>query len=313
MVMMGRLGLTSKMTAADQQLHEVMHYYRGRVDGVLEHWLPSAALNPNRLHAAMRYSVLGSGKRIRPLLVYFAGQAVQAAPSALDGPACVVELIHAYSLIHDDLPAMDDDDLRRGQPTCHRAFDEATAILAGDALQALAFQILASDPAIEATPEDRLAMIHALANAAGSRGMAGGQAIDLAAVGAALDLAELEHMHLHKTGALIRTAVHLGALSRPGIAPTEQDALDRYAKAVGLAFQIRDDIIDIRSDTATLGKTAGKDTEHHKPTYVSLLGLDRAEGRCRELLDSALSDLEILGERAHLLERLARFIIERDH
>jgi geranylgeranyl pyrophosphate synthase len=213
----------------------------------------------------MRYAVLGGGKRVRPVLVFAAGAAVGAADARLDAPACAVELIHAYSLVHDDLPAMDDDDLRRGRPSCHRAFDEATAILTGDALQTLAFQILAQ--ATEPDAAVRLRMIATLALASGSRGMAGGQAIDLAAVGRELDMVQLEDMHIHKTGALIRASVLLGALCTDEFDEPRLERLDRYAKCIGLAFQIQDDILDVVGDTALLGKTAGADTARDKPTY----------------------------------------------
>jgi farnesyl diphosphate synthase len=246
------------------------------------------------------------------VLVYATGQALGVSPGELDGPACAVELIHAYSLIHDDLPAMDDDDLRRGKPTCHRAFDEATAILAGDALQALAFYILAHDPAMPDNPTARLAMIEHLALASGSRGMAGGQAIDLASEGQQLDLAELENMHIHKTGALIRASVRLGALSAtPGA--EQLDALDHYAKCIGLAFQIRDDILDIEGDTETLGKQQGADIARNKSTYPALLGLDEARQHARELHEEAVGRLALFGDEADPLRWLSAYIVERGH
>ncbi|MGH8643939.1 MAG: polyprenyl synthetase family protein, partial [Gammaproteobacteria bacterium] len=220
---------------------ELIRHFQSRVDTALERWLPEASIHPKRLHEAMRYAVLGDGKRIRPLLVYASGHALGVAPEVLDGPACAVELIHAYSLVHDDLPAMDDDELRRGRPTCHKAFDEATAILAGDALQTLAFYILAHDPAINVSAHNRLQMIETLAHAGGSRGMAGGQALDLAAVGTELTLAELENMHIHKTGALIRACARMGALASENQDPAALKSLDHFAKCMGLAFQIRDD------------------------------------------------------------------------
>jgi farnesyl diphosphate synthase len=222
-----------------------------------------------------------------------------------------VEFIHAYSLIHDDLPAMDDDDLRHGQPACHKAFGEALAILAGDALQALAFQVLGQDDAMVANPAIRLRMLGVLAHAAGSRGMAGGQAIDLAAVGQELSLAELENMHIHKTGALIRASVLLGALSQPAAEPAVLERLDRYAKCIGLAFQIRDDILDVIGDTATLGKTTGADRALDKPTYPALLGLDGAREHARVLHEEALASLQPLGPEAEPLRWLASYIVER--
>ena len=261
----------------------------------------------------MRYAVLGGGKRVRPILVYATGTALGISMDALDGPACAMELIHAYSLIHDDLPAMDNDDLRRGKPTCHRAFDEATAILAGDALHTLAFYILSHDPALQAPAEARLAMIETLALASGSRGMVGGQAIDLAAVGRALDIAELEDMHIHKTGALIRAAVRLAALTAPELDHETLHRLDHYANCVGLAFQIRDDILDIEGDVATLGKRQGADLALNKPTYPTLLGLDEAKNRARQLHEEALASLATLDERAQPLRDLSHYIVDRSH
>ena len=292
-------------------VEETIQRYRACAERALDRRLPAADLHPGDLHRAMRYAVLGGGKRIRPVLVYSAGAAVGAEPDTLDGSACAVEFIHAYSLIHDDLPAMDDDDLRHGRPTCHKAFGEALAILAGDALQALAFQVLGQDTAMMSDPAIRLRMVSLLAQAAGSRGMAGGQAIDLAAVGRELSLAELENMHIHKTGALIRASVLLGALSRPEVEPAALERLDRYAKCVGLAFQIRDDILDVIGDTATLGKTQGADRALNKPTYPELLGLDGAREHARALCQDALASLEPLGAEAEPLRWIARYIVER--
>lgn len=253
----------------------------------------------------------GGGKRIRPVLVYSAGAAVGVTSEALDGPACAIEFIHAYSLIHDDLPAMDDDDLRHGQPTCHQVFGEALAILAGDALQALAFQVLSQDSAMIVEPAVRLRMLGVLAQAAGSRGMVGGQAIDLAAVGRELTLAELENMHIHKTGALIRASVLLGALSQPAVDPAILEWLDRYAKCIGLAFQIRDDILDVIGETATLGKPQGSDRALAKPTYPTVLGLEGSREHARFLHDDALASLKTLGAEAEPLRRMASYIVER--
>ena len=286
---------------------------RERLESALDHWIPPAQTHPAPLHEAMRYSALGGGKRVRPVLVHGAGEALGVAPQALDGPACAVELIHVYSLIHDDLPAMDDDDLRRGKPTCHKAFDEAMAILAGDAMQALAFQILACDPAMINDPARRLRMIDTLARAAGSRGMAGGQAIDLGAVGQVLDIAQLEDMHVHKTGALIRASVLLAALSAPEVDEARLENLDRFAKCVGLAFQIRDDILDVEGDTETLGKTQGADQALNKPTYPALIGLEESRQAARELVDQALGALKGFGSEADLLRWVARYIVERIH
>ncbi len=284
---------------------------RERVEGALMRWLPRPNAPPESLHHAMRYSVLNGGKRIRPTLVYATGRALALRPRQLDAPACAVELIHSYSLVHDDLPAMDDDDLRRGQPTCHKAFDEATAILAGDALQTLAFQVLARDKTMPVGAEQRLRMIEHLAQASGSRGMAGGQALDLAAVGQELDLARLEHMHIHKTGALIRASVRLGTLFAPDLDTRLIRQLDRYAKCIGLAFQIRDDILDVSGDTQVLGKTRGKDQAQDKPTYPSLLGLSAAQEKAESLYQEALQNLEYLDDRADPLRWLAAYIVGR--
>jgi len=289
-----------------------LQLYQRSVEAALDRWLPDADIQPGHLHEAMRYAVLGNGKRIRPVLVYATGEAFGVELSALDGPACSVEMIHAYSLVHDDLPAMDNDDLRRGQPTCHRAFNEATAILAGDALQALSFHILTRDPAIRVDAERRLQMINALANASGSRGMAGGQAIDLAAVGRELNLVELENMHIHKTGALIRASVELGALSG---SEADSDAIERvchYAHCVGLAFQIRDDILDIESDTQTLGKTQGADQARNKPTYPNLLGMEGAKKAANDLYNEALDSLGGFDRQADMLRWVADYIVNRN-
>ena len=299
---------------ADSRSHfeELFQSYRSRTEDALAHWLPKAAIQPSRLHEAMRYAVLDGGKRVRPGLVYTTGAALGAAPDTLDGPACAVELIHAYSLVHDDLPAMDDDDLRRGKPTCHRAYDEGTAVLVGDALQSLAFFVLAhhSSPAVDCAR--RLEMVETLAMAAGSRGMAGGQAIDLAAVGTSLNLAELENMHIHKTGALIRASIRLGALSAPTADKEHLDGLDHFAKCIGLAFQVRDDILDVESSTETLGKTRGADLARNKPTYPSLLGLSEAKRIARELHEEAMRSIRGLDERAAPLRYLSAYIVGRE-
>ncbi|HYW05130.1 MAG TPA: farnesyl diphosphate synthase [Gammaproteobacteria bacterium] len=285
--------------------------YRARADAALEARLPDASLAPERLHAAMRYAVTGGGKRLRPALCYATGEALAIPPEILDAPACSVEFIHAYSLVHDDLPAMDDDELRRGRPTCHRAFDEATAILAGDALQSLAFHTLCHDPALDVTPQARLGMVAELALACGSRGMVGGQMLDLQAEGRSLDVAELEFMHIHKTGALIRASVMLAALALPGLAVERRQALDHMAKCIGLAFQIRDDLLDVEGDTGELGKRSGADAERGKCTYVSALGLDGARERLAELHREALGALEPLGSPAEPLRTLCNTIVER--
>lgn len=281
---------------------------RARIDAWLEGLFAARTPPSARLEAAMRHGLLVGGKRLRPVLVYAAGRALGADDALLDAPAAAVELIHAYSLVHDDLPAMDDDDLRRGQPTVHKAYDEATAILAGDALQALAFEVLAR------AEHPRLpALMRTLAEAAGRDGMVAGQALDLAAVGGQPDVAALATMHGHKTGALIRAAVRLGALSAAADDDPRVAALETYARAVGLAFQIHDDILDVTGDTATLGKTAGADAAHDKPTYPALLGLDGARAKADGLLEEALAALVPLGEAAAPLAELARYMIERDH
>lgn len=274
--------------------------WRARVEAAIARALPSADASPQRLHAAMRYAALGSGKRLRPLLVYATGVALGADVRTLDAPAAAVELIQAYSLVHDDLPAMDDDALRRGRPTVHIAFDEATAILAGDALQSLAFAVLADTPTDDAT---RVALLRELAQAAGAPGMCGGQALDVDATGAMQSLESLQRMHALKTGALFRASVRLGALVA-GADAALRDRLDTYAQALGLAFQIRDDILDVEGDAGTLGKTAGKDAVQAKSTYVTLLGLDGAKSRLAELGDSMRAALAPLG-RAHTEDLLA--------
>ncbi len=293
-------------------LKELLQEYQSCTHAALERWLPDEDIQPEHLHAAMRYAVLGDGKRIRPVLVYTTGVALGVDLEALDAPACAVELIHAYSLIHDDLPAMDDDDLRRGRPTCHKAFDEATAILVGDAIQALAFQVLAqhSHPSISA--EQRVLMIETLAQASGSRGMAGGQAIDLAAVGHQLNIVELENMHIHKTGALIRSSVKLGALASHNVDHQLLDKLDHYAKCIGLAFQVQDDILDVEGDTEVIGKPQGSDSDSDKPTYPRLLGLEGAKQAARDLHEEALSSLEQLGAAGDPLRWIADYIVQRD-
>ena len=294
-------------------LNEYLSFCQNRVEKALEDRLPSEQLLPHKLHKAMRYSVLNGGKRMRPMLTYCTGLALGIAPEVLDGPACAVEFIHVYSLIHDDLPAMDDDDLRRGKATCHIAFDEATAILAGDALQALAFEVLAYDPSITATADSRLKMIISLAKASGSQGMVGGQAIDLQYVGTRLNLPELENMHIHKTGALIRASVNMATLAKIDIDPVAAKKLDQYAKCIGLSFQVKDDILDEESDTATLGKTQGKDKDNDKPTYPALLGLSGAKQKAQELHEMALDSLSMLGSEADLLRDLSLYIIQRTH
>jgi farnesyl diphosphate synthase len=288
---------------------EWMAATQARVEAALARQLPAADNIPARLHDAMRYATLGGGKRVRPLLTFAAGELTGAAPEQLDIVASAVELIHAYSLVHDDLPCMDNDVLRRGRPTCHVEFDEATALLVGDSLQTMAFELLASQPI--GTAQQQLEMIALLAHASGSRGMAGGQAIDLASVGKPLSQPELELMHALKTGALIRAAVLLGALAGNPLTAAERNNLDRFAKRAGLLFQVVDDILDCTANTATLGKTAGKDEAADKPTYVSLLGLEAARAYADELRADALDALAIFGARAARLTQLADFICHR--
>ncbi len=286
---------------------------QARVEAALGRLLPGREIVPQRLHQAMRYAVLGGGKRVRPLLVFAAGEVAAADPERLEVAACALEFIHVYSLVHDDLPCMDDDVLRRGKPTCHVEYDEPTALLVGDSLQSLAFQVLA-EQRVAHDPSRQLEMVKILANACGSRGMAGGQAIDLAAVGKVLTLPELEHMHMHKTGALIRASVALGARCSTALSAAELEALDDYAKYIGLAFQIVDDLLDSESSTATLGKTAGKDASRNKPNYVSVLGASEARARAGELREQAhraLRSLEVEGGSGWLGD-LADFIVRRN-
>jgi farnesyl diphosphate synthase len=280
-----------------------------RVEKALAHYLPSAETIPQRLHRAMRYSCLNGGKRVRPLLAFAAGEISAARPESLEIVSCALEMIHAYSLIHDDLPCMDDDTLRRGRPACHVEFGEATALLAGDALQTQAFLLLSKE-----NPGDfarQVEMLRCLAHASGSLGMAGGQAIDLDSVGRALELPELELMHALKTGALIRAAVILGALCGESLSSDSHRALDRFAKRAGLLFQVIDDILDCTTSTATLGKTAGKDLAADKPTYVGLMGLEQAKAFAGELQEQAVDALKPFGERARRLVELTDFIARR--
>ncbi len=282
-----------------------------RVDGCLEALFVPPLPQLERLYQAMRYSVMNGGKRVRPLLVYAACEALNGDKTDADGAACAVELIHAYSLVHDDLPAMDDDDLRRGQPTTHKAFDEACAILAGDGLQSLAFEAMAQ---AEHNPQEatlRLRMFAVLARAAGPAGMVGGQAIDLGSVGLKLDRDALELMHRHKTGALIEASVQLGALASGRADADNLASLSQYARAIGLAFQVQDDILDVESDTATLGKHQGADIARDKPTYPALLGMDAAKAYALELRDQALHALRPFDTAAEPLRELARYIVER--
>ncbi len=283
------------------------------MEQVLDGYLPATNIAPQRLHEAMRYSILGGGKRVRALLAYAAAEFCHKSTvdlSQTDAAAAAVEIIHAYSLVHDDMPCMDDDDLRRGKPSCHKQYDDATALLVGDALQSLAFQVI-STVETDISTRHQLAMVNILAIASGSRGMAGGQAIDLASVGQSLTQTELEHMHIHKTGALIRAAVLLGGYSAGDVEDARITAIDHYAQNIGLAFQVVDDILDTEADTATLGKTAGKDAMSNKPTYVTILGLPRAKALAQELYNNATQPLAKYGDEAQRLQQLAQFITQR--
>ena len=282
---------------------------QARMENVLGRVLPVASVAPARLHEAMRYATLEGGKRVRPLLAFAAGEVSGAPQERVEIAAAAVEMIHAYSLVHDDMPCMDDDVLRRGKPTVHVQYDQATALLVGDALQALAFQLL-SEHRLADDVRTQLEMVKTLALAAGSRGMAGGQQIDLEATGKPLTLPELEFMHVHKTGAIIRAAVLLGA-SCGEISAERKERLDRYAKAIGLAFQVVDDVLDYDASTATLGKTAGKDSKQGKPTYVSAMGLPQARQFAEELRAQAQDALGSLGGAARRLSELADFIVLR--
>jgi farnesyl diphosphate synthase len=284
---------------------------QARIEDSLQALLPSPNVAPERLHEAMRYSVLGGGKRVRPLLAFAAGELVDAIEDRVVIVAAAVELIHAYSLVHDDLPSMDNDVLRRGKPTCHVEYDEATALLVGDSLQSLAFQLMAEHRLTD-NPMIQLEMIKRLAHASGSRGMAGGQAIDLGSVGKTLTLPELEFMHVHKTGALIRVSVMLGASCGGHLLEEQLGNLDHFAKCMGLAFQVVDDVLDAEATTATLGKTAGKDADNNKPTYVSILGIKRARELAEELRGEAYRSLESFGAAADRLRQVTDFIIQRE-
>jgi len=283
--------------------------YTRRVNGALETALPTALETPRLLHEAMRYAVLSGGKRLRPLLVYATGECLEIDPAKLDPVATAIELIHAFSLIHDDLPAMDDDDLRRGQPTVHRAFDEATAILAADALQPLAFQVLATSPAL--TDREKLAAVNIVATACGSLGMTGGQSIDLASEGKSLSCEALEEMHSLKTGALFRACVMATCELSASIDQHQKSALESFAGNMGLAFQIRDDILDVEGETDIIGKSAGADQRMRKVTWPSVFGLEESRRKCRLLLDAGLHDLGQFDDASALLRRLARYVIER--
>jgi len=297
--------------AADEPFANSLSHWQARIENELAARLPAGNQSPERLHEAMRYAVLNGGKRVRPVLIYATGRLLAIPEDRLDAAACAIELIHAYSLVHDDLPAMDNDDLRRGKPTCHKAFDEATAILVGDALQVLAFQILARDSHAPDDPAVRLRLIDILATESGTTGMAGGQALDLAASGKELTAAEVEQMHACKTGALIRASVMMAAACAPSLDAKLHESLRRYADAIGLAFQIQDDVLDIEGDTLLLGKPTGADREHNKPTYPAVVGLEAAKGRAQALHDQALAAIAPFGAASAPLSQVSDWLVFR--
>jgi len=305
--------------AADDELAQRQSFgarlesWRVRMEEALAARLPGSDVVPARLHEAMRYSVLGGGKRIRAGLVFATAHTVGVPEQEVEGAACAIELVHAYSLVHDDLPAMDDDDLRRGRPTCHKAYDEATAVLVGDALQTLAFHVLARDPTLPASPATRLRLVELLAQATGSFGMAGGQAIDLAVQGKHPDLAQVEEMHARKTGALIRVSVMMAAACAPSLERRGHEALAGFADPIGLAFQIQDDLLDVLGDVSTLGKATGADSERGKPTHPSVIGIQASQERVRMLHDRAVSSLASFGASAQPLRSLADWLLARSY
>jgi farnesyl diphosphate synthase len=299
----------ARRSAFDAQLQA----WRERIESALSARLPGPDAVPTRLHQAMRYSVLGGGKRVRPALVFATARTVGLAEEEVEAAACAIELVHVYSLVHDDLPAMDDDDMRRGRPTCHKAYDEATAVLVGDALQPLAFELLASDSALPAEPAIRLRLIALLAQASGTFGMAGGQAIDLAVQGKRLDVAQVEEMHARKTGALIRVSVLMAAVCQPSLEPRLYEALAGFAAPIGLAFQIQDDLLDVIGDASTLGKATGADSERAKPTHPAVIGIGPSQERVRLLHKQALDALVPFGARAEPLRAMADWLLSRHY
>ncbi|HTV76685.1 MAG TPA: farnesyl diphosphate synthase [Steroidobacteraceae bacterium] len=299
--------LRGDLAAFGQQLTQ----WQTRMEQALAARLPRADEVPTRLHEAMRYSVLGGGKRIRPALVFATGRTLGLEEAQVEAAACAIELVHVYSLVHDDLPAMDDDDLRRGRPTCHKAFDEATAVLVGDALQPLAFQLLARDPQLPRDPAIRLRLIDLLAEASGTFGMAGGQAVDLSVQGKAIGIAEVEQMHARKTGALIKVSVMMAAACVPTLSRALADDLARFATAIGLAFQIQDDLLDVLGDVSTLGKATGADSARAKPTYPAVIGIEASQARMHKLHGEALEALEPFGAKADPLRLLAEWLLKR--
>jgi farnesyl diphosphate synthase len=305
------MGETTQIPTTEQAFADWVSAYTTRVTGCLEGALPATSKTPHKLHEAMRYAVFSGGKRVRPLLVYASGECLGVAPEKLDALATAIELIHAFSLVHDDLPAMDDDDLRRGQPTVHRRFDEATAILAADALQPLAFQVIATSPALSDT-EVRL-VVQAVAQACGSLGMTGGQSIDLASEGRILSVDELAQMHNLKTGALFRACVMSTTCLAGDLSGPELASLDQFSRDIGLAFQIRDDILDVKGETTVIGKSAGADQRMRKATWPALFGLEESVSRCDKLVQSATQNLSVFAADADSLKSLANYIVERIH
>ena len=299
--------------AGTEEFGAQLETWRVRMEHALAARLPEPELVPARLHEAMRYSVLGGGKRIRPALLFATALTLGLSEDEVEAAACAIELVHVYSLVHDDLPAMDDDDMRRGRPTCHKAYDEATALLVGDALQPLAFQLLAVDAALPASPAIRLRLIGLLAQAIGTFGMAGGQAIDLAVQGMRLDIGQVEDMHARKTGALIRASVLMAAECAPSLDTSLYGALNRFATAVGLAFQIQDDLLDLTGDALTLGKATGADSERAKPTHPAIIGIAASQQRMRLLHNQAIGALAPFGERAQPLRSLAHWLLSRQY
>jgi farnesyl diphosphate synthase len=303
--------LTTQLRGDLAAFAQQLTHWQTRMEQALANRLPGADEIPTRLHEAMRYSVLGGGKRIRPALVFATGRTLGLAEHQVEAAACAIELVHVYSLVHDDLPAMDDDDLRRGRPTCHKAFDEATAVLVGDALQPLAFQLLARDPKLPTDPAIRLKLIDLLAEASGTFGMAGGQAIDLAVQGQAIDIAAVEQMHARKTGALIKVSVMMAAACVPTLSTTLSDNLARFATAIGLAFQIQDDLLDVLGDVSMLGKATGADSARAKPTYPAVIGVEASQQRMHQLHAEALEALAPFGAAADPLRLLAEWLLKR--
>lgn len=300
-----------KDSAKREVFRAQLESWQARMERALAARLPEASAVPERLHEAMRYSVLGGGKRIRPALVFATAHALGLSEDEVEAAACAIELIHVYSLVHDDLPAMDDDDLRRGRPTCHKAYDEATAVLVGDSLLTLAFHVLARDPALPASSAVRLRLVDLLAEASGTLGMAGGQAIDLAAQGRKLDLPQVEEMHARKTGALIRVSVMMAAACLPALEPRWHQALLGFVNPIGLAFQIQDDLLDVLGDASTIGKATGADSERGKPTHPAVIGIEASQERMRLLHAQALDSLAPFGVRAELLRSLADWLLSR--